>query len=189
LEKRKKQIRNRRTTWSAWLLLSIAILCVIGMANLAARLYATAPRTPILINRSVIEDATPALTTRQWQRAITLTRLDQHIAQLTKHHKYTIEDFPPPVWTLLDGTTVGGVIYIRFPKPTTITGTWLDLQYPCSGDDQHYTTLPYIATRTHVTYLIVIVDLRHDRVAEISPDTGNRLESGTLKGEPMKTDC
>lgn len=105
------------------------------------------------------------LTTKQRKQILTIVHKDGNVKKLLRRRHYHVSGVT--VWANRSAQQVGGVVSIRFKGPQTISGTFVELQYTCTGTT--YKRIVYSAKYKHVTNLTLSVDLHHRKVEGIAP--------------------
>lgn len=152
---------------------AMIILLAIALVHLGS---ATATRsTPrILLNQSTLSSSVPYLTASQRAQLLSLIGSARLVSRLVGKRQYTPTGFA--VWTTPSGDVLGGAVRLTYRRPMRFTGTWLNLTPPCTGSaSPPYTTVPYRASWSGVSNLLVFVDLQARRVVGIQPGAGAHL--------------
>lgn len=142
---------------------------VFGIAA-AGHIGAGSPHTRM--DPRVVAASVPVLDAAQRQKATDLAREDSMVRSLLGAEPANGSQTAP--WLDEGGAVVGAWVILALKAPATLRGVWLGLT-SCGPEGVAYGTRPYIAERTNVRFLNVLVDLRHGVVLSTAPDSGSHF--------------
>jgi hypothetical protein len=109
-----------------------------------------------------------SLTKRQRAQILRIAEADKTFKRLAGKRKYKISAVT--LWSKKDGSPLGGLVSVRFKTSSTISGTWLDLDYDCTEKSSPpYGKVPYKAQYVNVTWVTLFVDTKRKQVVGIKP--------------------
>ncbi len=122
--------------------------------------------TPFPTKHVKLSHAFHVMSSSQKKRVLKIVHKDKNVKRLITGRHYHIAAIT--LWVTKSAQTVGGVVTVRFTSPQTLTGTFFDLFYACNSTST-YRRITYKAKYANVTYMTLSVDLKHKRVAGITP--------------------
>ena len=178
-------LRQSVTPMRALLATLTVLIIVIGTG--ALRLSKNQPTT-ISLDYHALNGSVPSLSIAQREQIIEITEKSSQVRALLAHHNYKPTGIA--IWSSVDGVSLGGVLQLTLLPAASLHGEWLALEYSCSPrSPRPYASAPYRASRLHVRYISVFVDLTRLDVVAIGADPTSRLEGRIQRAESASTTC